>query len=54
MDRTGIRATWQPIGDTVADNDSAAGRALNRRVEIEIYRAAPQVIALGPPSPAAH
>lgn len=37
-----IRTTWQPAGDHAADNDLPAGRSLNRRVEIEIYRAAPQ------------
>jgi outer membrane protein OmpA-like peptidoglycan-associated protein len=36
-----IRATYQPAGDHVADNTSAAGRGLNRRVEIELYRALP-------------
>lgn len=36
-----IRLTYQPTGDHVADNASHAGRALNRRVEIEIYRVAP-------------
>jgi outer membrane protein OmpA-like peptidoglycan-associated protein len=36
-----IRATYQPTGDHVADNRSAQGRRLNRRVEIEIYRALP-------------
>ncbi|NCT81653.1 MAG: OmpA family protein [Comamonadaceae bacterium] len=36
-----IRATYQPAGDHTADNDSSDGQALNRRVEIEIYRAAP-------------
>lgn len=36
-----IRATYQPAGDHAADNTAAAGRALNRRVEIEVYRAAP-------------
>ena len=40
-----IRTTWQPVGDYAADNTSPAGRALNRRVEIEIYQAAPQVAA---------
>jgi outer membrane protein OmpA-like peptidoglycan-associated protein len=37
-----IRATWQPVGDHAADNRSAQGRALNRRVEIEIYRVQPE------------
>jgi len=36
-----IRSTYQPTGDHVTDNDSANGRALNRRVEIELYRALP-------------
>ncbi|MCU7376247.1 OmpA family protein [Paucibacter sp. O1-1] len=36
-----IRATYQPTGDHLADNQSAQGRRLNRRVEIEIYRALP-------------
>ncbi len=37
-----IRTTWQPAGDHAADNDLPGGRVLNRRVEIEIYHAAPQ------------
>ncbi|MCE4557995.1 OmpA family protein [Pelomonas cellulosilytica] len=41
VDPSRIRSTYQPAGDHVADNASAAGRALNRRVEIEIYRAMP-------------
>lgn len=41
IDRSRIRATYQPTGDHVADNDSSDGQTLNRRVEIEIYRAAP-------------
>jgi outer membrane protein OmpA-like peptidoglycan-associated protein len=41
-----IRTTWQAVGDYAADNTSPAGRALNRRVEIEIYQAAPQVAAV--------
>ena len=41
VDPTRIRATYQPAGDHVADNASAGGRGLNRRVEIELYRALP-------------
>jgi outer membrane protein OmpA-like peptidoglycan-associated protein len=41
-----IRATWQPVGDQAAENNSARGRALNRRVEIEIYRLAPRIAQL--------
>jgi outer membrane protein OmpA-like peptidoglycan-associated protein len=43
-----IRATWQPVGDHVADNAMPAGRRLNRRVEIELYPAAPSVAAASP------
>lgn len=43
-----IRTTWQPIGDHAADNGSVTGRSLNRRVEIEVYRAAPRVARLDP------
>lgn len=42
---TRIRATYQAAGDHVADNSSSSGRALNRRVEIEIYQAAPTSVA---------
>ncbi len=41
-----IRTTWQPIGDHAAANTLAGGRALNRRVEIEIYRLAPRIAQL--------
>jgi len=41
-DPSRIRMTWQPIGDTVADNGATSGRALNRRVEIELYHFAPR------------
>ena len=41
VDQARIRATYQPAGDHVADNSSAGGRGLNRRVEIELYRALP-------------
>lgn len=49
VDRARIRTTWQPVGDHAADNSTPGGRTLNRRVEIEIYRAAPIVTAAGAP-----
>ncbi len=45
VDPTRIRATYQPAGDHVADNTSAGGRGLNRRVEIELYRALPVALS---------
>ena len=51
VDPTRIRMTWQPVGDTVSDNGTATGRALNRRVEIELYRLAPQRLAVNASSP---
>ena len=46
VDPSRIRTTYQPVGDNTADNGSPTGRALNRRVEIELYSVAPRVIAL--------
>jgi outer membrane protein OmpA-like peptidoglycan-associated protein len=46
-----IRVTWQASGDTVADNGTAAGRAANRRVEIELYPVQPEQVRQ-PQSPA--
>ncbi len=45
VDLARIRATYQPAGDHVADNASAGGRGLNRRVEIELYRALPVTLS---------
>ena len=51
VDPARIRATYQPVGDHVADNGSDSGRGLNRRVEIELYRALP--VGMAGTSPAA-
>ncbi len=48
VDPARIRATYQPAGDQVADNASASGRGLNRRVEIELYRALPVAVSTHP------
>ena len=45
IDPTRIRTTYQPVGDRVADNTDPMGRSLNRRVEIEVYRALPIAVA---------
>lgn len=45
IDPARIRATYQPIGDHATENSTPAGRAANRRVEVELYRVAP--IAMG-------
>lgn len=46
VDVSRIRATWQPVGDHAADNTDAGGRSLNRRVEIEVYRAVPVPVGM--------
>lgn len=51
IDPARIRATHQPTGDHVADNASTSGRHLNRRVEIELYRALPVAVGATPPQP---
>lgn len=50
VDPARIRATYQPVGDHVADNGSDSGRGLNRRVEIELYRALPVGMPGTPPA----
>ena len=50
VDPARIRATYQPVGDHVADNGSDSGRGLNRRVEIELYRALPVGMTGMPPA----
>jgi outer membrane protein OmpA-like peptidoglycan-associated protein len=50
VDPARIRATYQPVGDHVADNSSDSGRGLNRRVEIELYRALPVGMPGAPPA----
>ena len=50
VDPARIRATHQPVGDHVADNGSDSGRSLNRRVEIELYRALPVGMPGTPPA----
>lgn len=47
VDPSRVRATYQAAGDPVADNGSPCGRALNRRVEIEVYRALPVAASVG-------
>jgi outer membrane protein OmpA-like peptidoglycan-associated protein len=46
VDASRIRATYQPAGDHAADNTEATGRAMNRRVEIEVYRAVPVTVGV--------
>lgn len=52
VDPARIRSTHQPVGDHVAENQTLPGRALNRRVEIEIYRALPVALSMATPIPA--
>ena len=46
-----IRTTWQAAGDHVASNQTPEGRTLNRRVEVELYAAAPALAQLSPIRP---
>ena len=46
VDPTKIRLTYQASGDAIAPYTNEKTRALNRRAEIEIYRAAPEVVVL--------
>lgn len=48
VDPARIRATYQPTGDHAADNASLVGRGMNRRVEIEVYRALPVAVGSSP------
>lgn len=43
-----IRTQYQPVGDYIADNTTAAGQAVNRRVEIELYPVAPTWRSIDP------
>ena len=43
-----IRTTYQAAGDHAADNTSPAGHRMNRRVEIEVYRALPVAVGASP------
>lgn len=47
VDASKVRVTYQPAGDHLSDNASPVGRALNRRVEVEFYKARPKLEVLG-------
>ena len=49
VDAARIRTTHQPIGDHAVDNSGATGRAMNRRVEVEVYRAQPVAVGMTAP-----
>ena len=51
VDPARIRSTYQAFGDHAADNSKPEGRAVNRRVEIEIYRALPIALNAAVPAP---
>ena len=48
VDPARIRVTYQPTGDHAADNSSATGQGMNRRVEIEVYRSLPVAMGSAP------
>lgn len=52
VDPSRIRPTYQPVGDHLVGNTSAGSRALNRRVEVEVYRVLPLTKALTGPTQA--